>query len=569
MIRIVELFSGIGSQAKAFSKLGEEYEVVNTCEWDFHSILAYERIHGNPELLPEVAVMEKPELLEELKKYTLSSDGKTPIPYVTLRGISVEGLRAILSAIRKTKNFVSITDVHSSDLPDKIDLMTYSFPCQDLSLVGAFHGYQQGIDRNSGNRSSLLWEVERILWEMKEDKRDMPRFLLLENVSALLTHRHKANFEEWQMILNKLGYVNRVYCLNALDFGLPQNRYRLFMLSVFTGDDPEMKNFVDEYFASHDLQTAFYRATLNIPQGKLRDFLRLDYTDPIYKQEAEDCQPCDTPSRRKIWEGNPKIIDESGEIVADHVATLTTKQDRDPNSGNLYMQPHDGLGNYRYLTPRECIMLMGFDEADYEKLINNNVLLKKGGWAFTRDRIIRMAGNSIAVNVLVEVFRQMLDIHHVFYPKPGRKSATDVHSPEVRSYNMSQIKSKHTKPEELVAKHLYHAGMRYKRNDSELPGTPDIVLQKYKTVIFVNGCFWHGHEGCKYFKYPQTNEEFWRNKINANRERDQRKIEELVSLGWNVITVWECELKKENAEQRLAKLVEEITMNEPQDEQED
>lgn len=562
MIRIVELFSGIGSQAKAFSRLGEEYEVLNTCEWDFHSILAYERIHGNAELLPEVAIMEKPELLEELSKFTLSSDGKKPLTYSTLRGISVEGLRAILSAIRKTGNFVSITDVKSSDLPDKIDLMTYSFPCQDLSFVGAFHGYQQGIDRNSGNRSSLLWEVERILWELKESKRDMPRFLLLENVTALMTHRHKANFEEWQMILNQLGYYNQVYCLNALDFGLPQNRYRLLMLSVFTGGDPEREEFVKKYFSEHDLQMELYRSTLNIPKGNLKDYLCLDYENPVYYQEAVECQPCDTPSRRKIWDGNLKIVDESGQIVADHVATLTTKQDRDPNSGNLYMEPQGNLGNYRYLTPRECIRLMGFDEADYEKIMDNNVLLKKDSWAFTRDRIIRMAGNSIAVNVLVEVFRQMMDIHNVLYPKPGRKASFDVHTPEVRSFNMSQIKSKHTKPEELVSKYLFHAGMRrYKRNDNSLPGSPDIVLKKYKTVVFVNGCFWHGHEGCKYFKYPKTNEDFWREKIHANKDRDQRQIAELEALGWKVIIVWECELKGNKAENRLADLVTEIKSN--------
>ena len=560
MIRIVELFSGIGSQAKAFAKLGEEYEVLNTCEWDFHSILAYERIHRTPELLPEVVAMEKTELLKTLSKYTLSSDGKTPMSYNTLRSISVEGLRAILSAIIKTGNFVSVTDVRGADLPDKIDLMTYSFPCQDLSFVGAFHGYQQGIDRNSGNRSSLLWEVERILWERKEEKKDMPRFLLLENVAALLTHRHKANFEEWQMILNQLGYTNQVYCLNALDFGLPQNRYRLLMLSVFTGDEPEKKAFVEQYFREHDLQMELYRSTLKIQKRELKEFLRTDYSDPVYYNEALECQPCDTLSRRKIWEGNLKIVDENGKI-ADHVATLTTKQDRDPNSGNLYMKPHGILGNYRYLTPRECIMLMGFDEKDYEKIVNNNVLLKKRNWAFTRDRIIRMAGNSIAVNVLVEVFRQMMDIHNVFYPKPGRKGSFDVHSPEIRSYNMSQIKSRHTKPEELVSKYLYHAGMRrYKRNDNSLPGSPDIVLKKYKTVIFVNGCFWHGHEGCKYFKYPKTNEDFWREKINTNKARDQRKIEELKAKGWHVIVVWECELKGEKAEKRLADLVAEITL---------
>lgn len=96
------------------------------------------------------------------------------------------------------------------------------------------------------------------------------------------------------------------------------------------------------------------------------------------------------------------------------------------------------------------------------------------------------------------------------------------------------------------------------RNVRDLPGTPDIVMRKYKVVVFVNGCFWHGHEGCKYFKYPKSNEDFWREKIHANQERDQRKIQELQELGWHVITVWECDLRGEKAEDRLAELVAEI-----------
>lgn len=120
----------------------------------------------------------------------------------------------------------------------------------------------------------------------------------------------------------------------------------------------------------------------------------------------------------------------------------------------------------------------------------------------------------------------------------------DVHSKEVRSYNMSCIKGKGTKPEEMVRKYLFSQGFRYRKNDKRLPGTPDIVLPKYKTVIFVNGCFWHGHEGCKYFVWPKNNAEFWKAKILQNIERDKRDFERLENAGWKVIDVWECQLKK-------------------------
>lgn len=120
----------------------------------------------------------------------------------------------------------------------------------------------------------------------------------------------------------------------------------------------------------------------------------------------------------------------------------------------------------------------------------------------------------------------------------------DVHSKEVRSYNMSCIKGKGTKPEEMVRKYLFSQGFRYRKNDKRLPGTPDIVLPKYKTAIFINGCFWHGHEGCKYFVWPKNNAEFWKAKILQNIERDKRDFERLENAGWKVIVVWECQLKK-------------------------
>ena len=130
----------------------------------------------------------------------------------------------------------------------------------------------------------------------------------------------------------------------------------------------------------------------------------------------------------------------------------------------------------------------------------------------------------------------------------------DIKSKEARSYNMSRIRGKDTKPEETVRKYLFSQGFRYRKNDKHLPGTPDIVLPKYRTVIFVNGCFWHGHEGCRYFVWPKNNAEFWKNKIINNIQRDENNLQLLISQGWKVIIVWECELKTD----RINKL-EEIT----------
>lgn len=134
----------------------------------------------------------------------------------------------------------------------------------------------------------------------------------------------------------------------------------------------------------------------------------------------------------------------------------------------------------------------------------------------------------------------------------------DVHTPEQRSYNMSQIRGKNTKPEEIVRKYLFAQGFRYRKNDPRLPGKPDIVLPKYKTVVFVNGCFWHGHEGCKYFVWPKNNEEFWRHKITGNITRDSQKHMQLKKLGWKVIVVWECQLKKCMLNQTLPQLCAQI-----------
>ena len=139
---------------------------------------------------------------------------------------------------------------------------------------------------------------------------------------------------------------------------------------------------------------------------------------------------------------------------------------------------------------------------------------------------------------------------------------SDIKSQESRSYNMSQIRGTNTKPELIVRKYLFNKGFRYRLRNNNLPGKHDLVLPKYKTVIFVNGCFWHGHDGCKYFSVPETRREFWLNKINRTKENDKANFEALSGLGYCVVTVWECELRtSELRNHNLMRLAKEISEN--------
>jgi DNA mismatch endonuclease, patch repair protein len=135
----------------------------------------------------------------------------------------------------------------------------------------------------------------------------------------------------------------------------------------------------------------------------------------------------------------------------------------------------------------------------------------------------------------------------------------DVHDKKTRSYNMSQIKGKNTKPEMLVRKFLHANGFRYRLHVKNLPGKPDLVLPKYKTVIFVHGCFWHGHEGCKYFVLPKTRTEWWLNKINSNTANDKKAINVLKRDGWKIVILWECNLRNKTLQKTLSLLYKKLS----------
>lgn len=410
MYNLVELFSGIGSQAKALNNINMPINLVGTCEWDIQALCAYDSIHNSTFIPADIVKKSKEELLDKLSKYTLSNNGKEAMDTKSLRAYPKEVLQKIYTSIIRSKNFVDVNALTGSIIPDGVDLLTYSFPCQDLSNVGAFHGYNKGIDKNSGSRSSLLWQVGRILTEMKEQNKSLPRFLLMENVPTLLSPRHVDNFNEWINDLKELGYISHYYQLNAHDFGLPQNRPRLLMISVWVGDNDKMKLKVEKFLNKKEDQIIKeYRESEYYHKYDVSDMLRTDYSNNRIFKEACACNPNRTPSRKKIWEDNPQIILENGTVNPDFdcIRTITTKQDRNPNSGNLYFESGiDGRSKFRYLTPRECMLFMGFSDKDYENIIKSNPK-HHGTVLFPRDKIIRMAGNSIPVKLLEGIFLQI------------------------------------------------------------------------------------------------------------------------------------------------------------------
>lgn len=409
MLRVLETFSGIGAQAKALERLNIDYEILATADWDVNAIMAYDFIHNGTQDLSQYDAMTKQELMERLRNYTLSPDGKEPYKKGTLERTNIKILRRLLCAIERTNNLGSITDMTYEDIPENLDLLTYSFPCQDLSIAGVWHGNMTGIDRNANNRSGMLWEVERLLVECVEHNRQLPQFLLMENVSNILAPRHRGNFQEWIDYLSEIGYYSQKYKLNASKFGIPQNRQRVYMLSVYIENSEELRGILDDYFANHNLEDEAYAENLDLNRITVENIVKNNYENEAYMEEANRSQMHDTPSRVKIVKDND-IIYENNKYI-DVLKTITTKQDRNPNSGVIqYSHEAEDRLQWRYLTPRECFIAMGFDEADFESVDNNNINVTNSRKLFSDNKLVKMAGNSIVVNVLEAIFSQVVEI---------------------------------------------------------------------------------------------------------------------------------------------------------------
>lgn len=232
-IRLIELFAGVGSQAMALRNIGADFEHHMICEWWVQPTASYKAIHMGEDNEDYSNGYEKEKLQDMLHAMGISNDGKKPMTLQEIKRKPEQWLRETYNNIKATRNLVDITKVHGDDLkiqdPDAYTyLLTYSFPCQDLSVAGKM----AGMDKGTGTRSGMLWEVERILEELHEAGKPLPQVLLMENVPQVMQSKNMHNFTAWQQFLEKLGYSSYAQTLNAKDFGVAQNRNRAFMVSV-------------------------------------------------------------------------------------------------------------------------------------------------------------------------------------------------------------------------------------------------------------------------------------------------------------------------------------------------
>lgn len=374
-LRVFEAFAGIGAQHSALKRINIDFEVVGISEWFINAILAYDAIHSD--LNNVIDVPSYHEQIKELSKFTFSKDSVNPIKDITK--LPKNDIENLYIANKRVKNYGSITEIHGKNLPD-IDLLVYSFPCQDLSTGGK----TQGMKKGSGTRSGLLWEIERILLELKEENR-LPEYLLMENVKAIYAESNRNDLEQWLMFLESIGYSNGSnMILNAVNFGIPQYRNRAFIISHLGTkiDDIYLVNFKNQ-------------------ASSIKPFLRVDYNTPVLREEANEAQLNNTISREEMWRINKRehIVDSTT------INTITCNMDRS-NTAAMFKYKGPKGNTYRLLTIREAFLFMGFTEEEYLKT-------KRLGLSYRK--MNKLIGNSIVVNVLAEIFKLL------FEQKYGRK----------------------------------------------------------------------------------------------------------------------------------------------------
>lgn len=364
-LKVFEAFAGIGAQATALERIGIDYEIVGISDWFTDAIICYDAIHCKDEPIPELP--SKEEQIEYLHNFEFSKDSVHPSK---IDKLDTEYLEKLYIANKRTKNMGSITKLKAVDMPE-CDLLVYSFPCQDLSTGGKGLGMKKG----SGTRSGLLWEIERILSELNEEDR-LPEYLLLENVKTIMSKSNEADLKEWLSFLEKLGYVNdECMILNALDFAVPQDRERAFIVSHL-GSKLNVKK---------DIQ-------FKERKYEFKRFFRNNYKIQKYKNEADIAQLNKTPSREQMWKINGRELNENTTV-----RTITCNMDR-THCAALF--PYKGAkGNsYRRPTIREAFLLMGFTEEEYERTEYLD---------FSYRKMNKLIGNAIVVDVLAAIFRAM------------------------------------------------------------------------------------------------------------------------------------------------------------------
>ena len=390
-IRLIELFAGIGAQFKALKEITNKVESYKTCEWAYNSFCSYNAIHIK-DFTDYAKNMSKEELIEKVNG--VSTDYNNPLTVDQLKKKNIEWLKNAYNNIKATHNLVNIMNVKASDLEivdtDKYDyIMTYSFPCQDLSLAGEGKGMSVS-QANGGTRSGLLWEVERILTELYNNKMAMPKILIMENVPEVIGTKNLKDFEKWELKLSQLGYSNYIKILNSKDYYIPQNRRRCFMVSIlgnYTYDMPirmELKYYLKD-FLEPQVGEKYFLSENTEKQNRIDDNFIIQETNNKENQNKLE----------------PKVIGGIGEKDSNN-GTQWKMQNRiyDNKVGAAIatsFNPYyvDNSLRIRKLTPKECYRLMGFQDCDYKACKDIGM---------SDSAIYHMAGDSIVVSCLISLF---------------------------------------------------------------------------------------------------------------------------------------------------------------------
>lgn len=408
-IRLIEFFAGYGSQALALKYLGVKFEYWKICEWAVKSIQAYKDIHFPDKDVEFKEERTKEEMIEFLHRKGISSNYNEPMSKEQIKRLKEEELKRIIKNIGITHNLVNIQQVKGKNLEikdtDKYDyILTYSFPCQDLSLAGK----QKGMSDTS-TRSGMLWEVERILSECKE-LGNMPQILLMENVPQVHASDNLQDFNKWQLRLEELGYKNYMQDLIATDYGIPQTRNRCFMISILGDYSYTFPKPIPLKLKLKDMLEENVDEKYFISDKQLNQIQNWNaYEKPLEHLEDEICGTLTTRSgafaagmkltydKQKeevviIGNYSPSGHNASRIVDKEHLAPTVME-----NHGTITATQLSNL-RIRKLTPKECFRLMGVKDEDFEKARKNQ----------SDSSLYHLAGDSIVVNVLMAIFKELL-----------------------------------------------------------------------------------------------------------------------------------------------------------------
>ena len=368
-INIFEAFAGIGSQNRALSNIGLDYKIIGTSEIDVDAIISYASIHNglneyNEHFFNDYNFVDIKDKKEYIERLGLIKNNKK----LNINSLSVYEINKIYAACKLNNNFGDITNVNPKEIP-KIDLLTYSFPCQDISTVGTGLGF----DKGTGTRSSLLWETKRII-DTKQ-----PKYLVLENVASIVNKNHIESFNRWIEYLNNLGYTSKWSILDSQNFGIPQRRKRVFLVSTLNSNIFDFSNlrkkkkksiskYLDETLEYQDIY--YYDETIKQINGKI--------IKPFSFKEGQ----------LKFWDD--RDWRRNGIMIQDVCSTQ-----RAGRTGLKCVRMEKNKLKVRRLTAEESLLLMGFEKEDY-------VNMKAVGISDTN--IFKQAGNSIVVDVLESIF---------------------------------------------------------------------------------------------------------------------------------------------------------------------